>query len=501
MNNLHASKILIGITLFLLLSPFYSKGQQYDNNWIAGMHEYPGLAGYNNAIIRFNGDTAQIIETDLHINFESTLGVMSDSIGKLLFFTNGCYIATASGDTMPGGETINPGEIHDWVCGSVGYICPRGALALPMPAHKNQYVLLHMGARYDPVRKIRYGPFYYSSVDMSLGNGNGIVTNANSILADGDFEPFTAVRHGNGRDWWVIVPEFGTNHYTVFLLNPDGLQGPFIQTIGPDMDCRRIGSCTFSQQGTKFARVQNCLAVTLDFDRCTGQFSNPVSLTRPAITVGGGGLAFSPDGNRLLTCSDLQIFEADLTQSVPQFDTAFIWDYQWGVSLQHMQYAPNGTIWLNHVHRTPYFSTITQPDLPGVAMKFKSKGIALPVYTVRTLPNFPNFRLYDWPDSPCDTLGINAPVSSVNQTTVGQITVKTYPNPISDYWVIEDKTSGNAPRILYIFDITGNQIYRKVLLEGEQRVSVPTAAWPIGFYCWILQFNDGTNVRGKIIKS
>jgi hypothetical protein len=284
-----------------------ASAQGYDHFWITGTHEYPDVPSYNNAVLHFRPDGKVDIEVkDLKMNFESTVGAMSDSSGSgLLFYTNGCYVATATGDTMLGGTGLNPGEMHDWVCGKTGYICPRGAMILPMPGHSGQYYIFHMGARYDPVRKLTYGPFYCSVVDMSLNGGKGEVTNKNTLLTDGDLEPFTAVRHGNGRDWWVMVPEYASNRYRIFLLDPLGVSGPYWQEIGPVMDCRRIGSNTFSLRGGKFARAQNCQVAVLDFDRCTGALSKPVLLDLPDHAVGGGGVAFSPDETHLLASTQL----------------------------------------------------------------------------------------------------------------------------------------------------------------------------------------------------
>jgi len=355
--------------------------QGYDRNWITGMHELPGVQGYNNALIRFlpNG-SIQMDTIDLGMNIESTVATMSDSAGNLLFFTNGCYIAQADGHFMPGGEGLNPGQMHDWVCGKTGYVSPRGAMAIPAPGSNHLYYLFHSGVRYDPVRKNTFGPFYYSLIDMDLDNGKGAVVSKNNILADGDLEPFTAVRHGNGRDWWLLVPHFGSNRYDLFLLSADGIQLYLSQEIGPVMDCRRIGSAAFSPQGDRFARVQNCIAAVFHFNRCSGLLSQPIAVARPVQTLGGGGVAFSPDGNHLLVTSQLQVFQADLNLPNPVLDTAFAWNLYWGISLQYLQYAPDGRLWANHMHRTNYFSTIDHPENLGTSIGFQAKGVQLPVF-------------------------------------------------------------------------------------------------------------------------
>jgi hypothetical protein len=38
---------------------------------------------------------------------------MPDSLGNILFYTNGCYVANVQGDTMANGAGLNPGEMAD----------------------------------------------------------------------------------------------------------------------------------------------------------------------------------------------------------------------------------------------------------------------------------------------------------------------------------------------------------------------------------------------------
>ncbi len=457
-------------------------GQAYDRTWITGMHEFPGTPGYNNALIRFSADTISVQEQGLKMNFESTVGVMSDSAGELLFYTNGCAIAGADGAIMAGGEGLNPGEMHDWVCDKTGYVCPRGAMALPKPGSTTRYVLVHAGARYDPVRKLTYGPFYATEIDMALNGDKGAVISKNIVLTDGDLEPFTAVRHGNGRDWWLVVPVYASAEYRVFLFSPDGISGPLVQKIGQVMDCRRIGTSVFSLNGEKFARAQNCQVAVLDFDRCSGEFSNPTLLDLPDHVVGGGGVAFSPDSRRLLVSTQLQILEADLSQPLPVLDSAFTWNYQWGVSLQHMQYTPNGGILLNHMHRTDYMSLIKAPNEPGSAMQFVPKGVDLPVFSVRSLPNFPNFRLYDLPGSPCDTLGIDGPVVGLTTPLLPEGGLRMYPNPAAD--AVQIAFEGGAPPgvRVSVTDLTGRVLSDAGAPAGTEVQAVSLVNCPAGLY-------------------
>ncbi len=489
------SRISFTGTMILFLAAS-STAQKYDYNWVLGIHDMPGVAGFNNAILHFSGQGVTVEEKDLKMNFESTVVSMSDSLGQLIFYSNGCFVADADGNPMPGGALLNPGEIHDWVCDKVGHIAPKGALAIKMPGSTNTYLLFHLGARYDPAKKIKLGPFYYSVIDMDQNSGKGAVTSGNNVLTDGNLEPFAATRHGNGRDWWIAVPVYGGAEYRLFLLTPSGVIGPVAQQIGPVMNCRSIGTSSFSLDGSKFVRTQNCQVATFDFDRCSGELSNPVLLDLPDNVVGGGGAAFSPDNQRLIFCSQLQIFEADLSKMNPRLDSAFLWNYQWAVSLQNMQYAPNGKLLMNHMHRTNYLSTIEYPAEKGANMGFKPKGIPLPVFSVRSLPNFPNYRLFDLPFSPCDTLGINNPMVSVttlNSELANTILISPCPSHSEVLLSIQSEEKGTWA----IIDIDG-----KTALSGNWNGSskvLNLTTMPRGIYFFALKTDYGKIYRGKLI--
>jgi len=169
-----------------------------DQTWLHGINDFIGQPGYGNSYLKFENGQVSTVQTNLNMNFESTMAVMPDTMGNILFYTNGCHIANALGDTMQNGAGINPGEMHDWTCPTSGYAAPMGAMILPFPDHPSQYYLFHMGVKYGLERKLNYGPFYYTVIDMSLDGGKGEVISKNNVVADGNFEPFVAVRRAAG---------------------------------------------------------------------------------------------------------------------------------------------------------------------------------------------------------------------------------------------------------------------------------------------------------------
>ncbi len=466
----------------------------------AGAHDFPdSVPGYNNVLLRFENGGMQIFSADLHMNFESTSAAISDEQGQLIFYTNGCTIANTAGDTLLDGTGLNPGEIADIACPRTGYLCPKGAMILPWPGEQGRYYLLHLGARYEASRKLTFGPLYYSVVDMSANGGGGAVTSKNNQLLDGDLEPFTAVRHGNGRDWWVVISVYGTNEYRLFLLSPQGLTAMPVQTVGPVMACKRIGSAAFSPNGLRYGRQQNCRTVVLDFDRCTGHFSGPITLSTPAYSFGGGGIGFSPDGKRIFTTNQVTVLTADLTQSNPVFDTlVHTYDYpKWGPTMSLIQQTSDNELLISNMARQNYMGRIVMPTPDGATATYEYKGVPLSDFIMRTTPNEPNRRLGDWSGSPCDTLGINP---TMEASLAARPSVVLEPNPAYDQFVVHDYSPAvGTERRLRLYADTGALLLEQIMPAGSAEALVAIPGFPAGLYFWELRWSDGNRVAGRLL--
>ncbi|MBK7683629.1 MAG: hypothetical protein IPJ26_14690 [Bacteroidetes bacterium] len=79
---------------------------------------------------------------------------------------------------------------------------------------------------------------YYSIIDLSFNGGLGKVVQKNVQLRNDTIcDGITAVRHGNGRDWWVVVRSWKnvpTKDITAYLVSPSGVVGNPTQFIGPN---------------------------------------------------------------------------------------------------------------------------------------------------------------------------------------------------------------------------------------------------------------------------
>lgn len=474
---------------------FLTAAQKPDQNWPFGINEYPGVSGFGNAIIRFIPSGPKVEKVAWRMNFESTVGAWSDSSGQLLMFTNGCYIANALGDTMPNGAGLNPGTVHDMVCPDNGYISPRGALILALPGSRRYYYVFHLGVRYEDGEQT-LGPFYYTVVDMEAGSGKGAVIEKNIVIDGGNLEPFSSVRHGNGRDWWLLVPEFGTNLYKRFLFSPTGVKQYPAQQIGPTGDCVRTGSTIFSPDGSRFARHQNCRTIVFDFDRCSGELSNPVSFYLPPTTFGGGGVAFSEDGARIFVSTHLAVLSADLQNNPLKLDTLIGSLKIAGAGLNHFQAAPDGSFYFSLMHRSNFLPKFTFFS-SNSSFTFSQKGIILPVNNVKTIPNFPNFSLLDLADSPCDTLGITA----YKEVTLPKPLIKTFPNPAQTVWQIDVSsisTAGSHISALRVYDISGRLKHERNF-DMNELIQIDLTDWMSGLYVWKIITSDG-DIHGGLVE-
>ena len=309
--------IRVCVTLVLAMACFSMnvRAQQGVNNlWMGGYV----AAGIDTALggvdIDFISGTRVISTVDRNMNFFRTSANITDEQGNLLFSTNGVRIANATGDTMLNGGGLNP----SWYTSQQsqhpdGLLIPQACLILPKPDDPNIYYLFH-GTLDDPLATTAHY-LYLTTVNTTLDNGLGGVVVKNQVLIHDTLNigRITAVRHANGRDWWVFCHEANSNIYHRLLVSPEGVSVDGEQAVGvvrpPD-----FGQVCFSPDGSRYAyyaKLGNFGHLDVfDFDRCTGLFSNAVHV-QTADTLLGVGLAFSPNSRFLYTSAVLNVYQYD----------------------------------------------------------------------------------------------------------------------------------------------------------------------------------------------
>ena len=388
-------------TVFLLLICQVAFGQTPDNLWVIG-----GAPAFGDADGYLDFTLGQPIGDTL---FNATMpflvsnACISDSTGDLLFYTNGIWVANNSNDTMQNGYGVTVGFGAAYY-ESVGMGILQGALILPYPKHKNQYYLFDVST--DDPNSFRPLRLTYCIINMSLDNDLGAVTEKNISMIEDTLTlgRLTAVKHADGESWWLISHETKSKKYYKWLITSDSIYGPYSQEIGSNYGTGYSdisGESVFSRDGKKFATFGNNYKLdVMDFDRCSGEFSNCETYLFTAIPSSPAlatGCSFSPSGRFIYAGSQKRLWQVDLLADSPEneIDTVgFYDDYMapfWAFFGLH-QLAPNGKIYMGSWNEDTVMHVINNPDEKGDACNFVPHGLHLPVYN-GAIPNFANYDL------------------------------------------------------------------------------------------------------------
>ena len=330
---------------------------------------------------------------------------MSDANGELLFYSNGCDIRDKSHAIMENGDLINPGIVEDFYCNS-GFSSPvlQGAICLPLPESEHLYYLFNLDldiVEYDTMSSLDPKKLLFQVIDMEANGGLGAVIEKNKIAVEASFAmargQLQAVKHANGRDWWIFIPKALSNCYYRILFDPTGPHPPELECAGIEWEERHgIGQAVFSPSGNIFARINpwNGLHI-FDFDRCDGSLSNPVHISFPQDTFTAAGVSISPNSRYLYatTVSKLYQFDleaADIASSKVLIDSLDIDNFpNLGAIFYQNQLAPDGKIYIAGISSHLYYHIISEPDETGQACNFIQQGLLLPALNFVSIPNFP----------------------------------------------------------------------------------------------------------------
>jgi Secretion system C-terminal sorting domain len=423
--------------------------------------------------------------------------VISDTSGQLLFYSDGCMVMNREHQLMENGDSINVGVRFRRSCveDSSGYKTNHGNIILPWPEHPDWYVMYHLCHR-NTAEPGLITHLLYTIVDMDTPDGLGRVVLKNQVLAEGNFmDGITAVRHGNGRDWWVVIPDCRGEEISMHLLDPGGPARAGstrkVPSHAPPMKSQICISSqlVFSPDGTQFARASaNGDVLVFQFDRCAGTFSCPKLYE--VKKYAGAGTAFSPNSRFLYVSTSLYLHQIDLWNHDAKPVLIAEWDGfvdPFPTTFYHQRLGPDGKIYICCTNGARQFHCINAPDLAGAACDFRQHSIPLPTYNTIGINNFPYYRLYDLPRSVCDTLGIDAPPGvEPSPDWVTQEGIFVQPNPAQD-WAYLSVAACERGR-LRIYDASGRTMYERPDFIGPERIDLDVSEWPTGVY--FIQLNE-----------
>ena len=475
-------KSKITLLVVLCFAFHYVKAQYHDAKWVL-CYGIPGFQ--SNVIIDFNnGQTPQVGVTNSYVPMNIENASISDSLGNLLFFTNGTRLFDRNLNFIPGGNLTLPFDTNG---AYFGLVQRQGCMFLPWPGDTNRYVLLHTTKELRlPLSYPGWVPddvpthLYTTLLDRTFNGGNGGIVSINQVILTDTLTNWagglSVTKHANGRDWWIIVKKHYRNKFFKFLLTPSGIQYIGFQNIGLDNQPRVIDSYSFSPNGEILGGVIGGHEIALfNFDRCTGILSNYQTLNNPPTTnYGCIDIDFSSNSKVLYTNERAKIFQYDLTGiNIPGAvqatriviaDTSFttlLCDSP-GPAIKNLYscgaLAADGKIYFPTNSACPELTYIDYPDSIGMSCSFNYVGINIINLSTICIPYFTNYRLGPVSGSMCDSLGVG--ISEIQHDFHFGIT----PNPVSNetvkmIYLLPQNQGGE----LTIFNITGQVVYRQHL--------------------------------------
>jgi hypothetical protein len=412
-----------------------------------------------------------------------------DTSGSLLF-----YVQTKPTFNCYGGEVFNKlGLIMqngDSLRGESWY---HELIIIPWPGNDNLFYLFYVGSA---CGGNDFG-FFYSIIDISqnAGIGNVIQKNirVNNFTA---VDALSAIKHANGRDWWVIIETWNNpnNNFYKFLITPLGIVNYGFQSIG-GLNSTNEAQMTFSNGGTKvlFTSLRGLLEI-MEFDRCSGNFSNANVIEQEALVAPFKRYfsnAFSGDASKIYVSTNDDtsfVFQYDINAPdiLASKDTIYGFSNVIGEG-GNLQLAPNNKIYLSNawndgIHNNyPYqsdsasfnfinmnLSVINSPDSLGSACDFQPYSFYLGgKRTYWGLPNNPNYHLGPVIGSQCDTL-----FTSVGHGFADEYNLHIFPNPFTTKINLYFSNPQNAKAELQILNIIGDKMLEMPILIQDQSVDL-----------------------------
>jgi hypothetical protein len=511
--NIKSSSLLLLLLIIFSVSAF---SQGHNHNFLLGYSTGTDINVVSTrAWLQFDQNNFSIVPDSFQIAFLSAQGNISDANGNLLLVSNGCWIMNSAGDTMMNGSGLNPGAYTNTWCNTIGAIpYPHSNIILPWPGDTSLYILFHQTGNYN-INNSSSSELYYSIIDMTLDNGMGGVIQKNIIAFQDTLNPgMAATKHANGRDWWVIVLKENTDSIYKILVTPQGISSVTTQSLGFPPHTLYNGQPQFSPDGKKFAyrwysgqwgAVDNWVRL-FDFDRCSGMFSNGVSIDFFEINP-GLGLSFSPNSKYLYVSTLDKIFQINTDTSDVQasLQTIAINDGYYSpqppfqTDFWVMYLAANSKIYISSGNGVIDLHYINYPDSGGVACDVQQHAFHLPCYSGRGNVYHPNYYLG------CDTtLGCTPCYYIPNVTENGGHDFKfiIYPNPSSGNFNIIYLLPQNKEGKLEVFDMIGKVVYKMKLPQWStlQSISLPSYISNGLYNCVITSNNDRSNKKIAIFK-
>jgi hypothetical protein len=456
--------------------------------------------GYSPAVL-FDFNDSLKIDTVKKLFLSFGTSCISNTNGEIQFFCNGFYIVDKNFDIMDNGDRINTpygSKLLDYYGGDGFW----DQMSIILPKKGNTYYVFTTGMsdwsfdawkKPDPPFDFRFDVLSCHIVDMDANNGKGKVVERNKVLmqeARLSHNRMSAVRHANGRDWWLVKPHQNDQTFYFFLVTPDTIEGPFVRQANFSMDSvltqagihGLAGQSAFSPDGNWYASTEAGYlgAFVYKVNRCSGDISDYYFFKQPFFdtTVFDYSIAvnFSPDSKLLYLVTGNNVYQFELSDStitsaihISGADTTLAHFPRY--SLTYL--ASDNKIYIgNHNGTQNGMSYINKPNERGLACDYKPKGLRQPYTNLLVPPNLPFYGLGALKSSPCDTIG---------KLQVQEMVI--YPNPARDAVKIYLPLPVNTSVNIALYNMLGQELQRwQANLNTKQEINLQLPYLAFGLY-------------------
>ena len=506
---------------YCLLFIAYSLQAQFNNNyWVVGR---------NCALDFRNGPCVPcIVDSTDYTNpliLPKGCTQVCDRNGNLLFYSNSYLVYNRLFQQMPNGSNFNHGTMANAAITAYGpYPIHNGAVIVPFVKDTNLFYMFYENAEYSDNGSGLPDRLQYLVVDKRLDGGLGDVVFKDSAIIKGDSlmaGNVYAIKHGNGKDWWIIARKFHSNQFYMILVDSAGPHQPIIQHLGTPYMKNKIYHCDChaSMDGSKLSYLYNVSGTTYtqpsqldiyDFDRCTGALSNYnyILLSHPGNpqdTFPAVSSVFSLNNRFIYVHNMVRLYQLDL-QNPNIYDSKINvgdWDHTQFPSntiFWKMVNAPDGKIYVSTNGSTPYMHVINYPNLLDTFCNFKQKQIMFGTlgyygsgansttahFSDGGLPNVPNYAL--------GKITCNVGIEEQLVNNKKQLTI--YPNPTNDKLIVENLSTGKNE--IFITNLLGEEMQH--LFANNTKTEIDASCFANGIYFLKLTDEKGNVITKKFVK-
>ena len=261
----------------------------------------------------------------------------------------------------------------------------------------------------DPA-KDSVSPLYYGVIDRHLfGDQGGLLFEPVPLYFPAS-EKIMAAKHCNGRDWWVVSKERGSNAFYTYLLDADSLHtNPVISYTGRFLENSggaKVGNLkisndqkylihTASSANDAFGEMVG-FAELLQFDNSTGQVSGGIIVADSLFNCYAA--EFSPDGSKLYVLTE-EITQYNLEVMNPDSirNSAYVVDYyEFPVTgaMRGIQQDPFGRVMILQQGRDEILALIEKPNEYGPDIRYIKPFFKMSYRTNLGLPTLPTSLYY-----------------------------------------------------------------------------------------------------------